>query len=107
MEPFVYFLPSTLSLRKLRQYLPPEPQYQVIHQLRINCKKLRYLMEFFTLLLPPAEIKKLIRSLKMLQDNPGNFNDYSVQQQFLEKTLANDIAGGVKVTWLLPNRLVP
>ena len=69
---------------------------QVIHQLRIHCKKLRYLMEFFTPLFPPAEIKKLIRSLKMLQDNLGNFNDYSVQQQFLEKTLANDIAGGAK-----------
>jgi CHAD domain-containing protein len=69
---------------------------QVIHQLRINCKKLRYLMEFFAPLFPAAEIKKLIRSLKMLQDNLGNFNDYSVQQQFLEMTLANSIAGGAK-----------
>lgn len=71
----------------------PDP---VIHQLRIHCKKLRYLMEFFTPLFPAIEIKKLIRSLKMLQENLGNFNDYSVQQQFLEKTLANDITGGTK-----------
>ncbi len=71
----------------------PDP---VIHQLRIHCKKLRYLMEFFTPLFPLAEIKKLIRSLKLLQDNLGNFNDYSVQQQFLEKMLASDIVSGAK-----------
>lgn len=71
----------------------PDP---VIHQLRIHCKKLRYLMEFFSPLFPSAEIKKLIRSLKLLQDNLGNFNDYSVQQQFLEKILTSDIAGGAK-----------
>lgn len=71
----------------------PDP---VIHQLRIHCKKLRYLMEFFTPLFPVAEIKKLIRSLKLLQDNLGNFNDYSIQQQFLEKMLASESSGGPK-----------
>ncbi len=71
----------------------PDP---IIHQLRIHCKKLRYLMEFFTPLFPPPEIKKLIRSLKTLQDTLGNFNDYSVQQEFLTKMLASDIAGGAK-----------
>jgi CHAD domain-containing protein len=69
---------------------------EVIHQLRIHCKKLRYLMEFFTPLFPPTEMKHLVRSLKTLQDNLGNFNDYSVQQQFLEKILASEIAGGGK-----------
>ncbi len=71
----------------------PDP---IIHQLRIHCKKLRYLMEFFSPLFPLTEIKKLIRSLKMLQDTLGNFNDYSVQQDFLAKMLASDIAGGAK-----------
>lgn len=67
-----------------------------IHQLRIYCKKLRYLMEFFAPLFPSAKIKQLIRALKLLQDNLGNFNDYSVQQQFLEKLLASHIVGGAK-----------
>jgi len=67
-----------------------------IHQLRIHCKKLRYLMEFFTPLFPPAEMKKLIRALKLLQDNLGNFNDYSVQRQFLENLLQSGVAGGAK-----------
>ncbi|HBG19942.1 MAG TPA: hypothetical protein DDY32_11900 [Desulfobulbaceae bacterium] len=58
----------------------PDP---VLHRLRINCKKLRYLMEFFTPLFPAEEIRHLIKSLKVLQDNLGRFNDYSVQQRFL------------------------
>jgi len=55
-----------------------------LHRLRIECKKLRYLLEFFASLFPPAEMKKLIGQLKKLQDNLGEFNDYSVQRQRLE-----------------------
>lgn len=55
----------------------------VVHELRIHCKKLRYLMEFFTPLFDKKQIKTLIKSLKILQDNLGNFNDFSVQQESL------------------------
>lgn len=58
----------------------PDP---VLHRLRIHCKKLRYLMEFFTPLFPEEEMRQLVKALKGLQDNLGRFNDYSVQQQFL------------------------
>ena len=54
-----------------------------IHQLRIDCKKLRYLMEFFASLFPKKKIGKLIRQLKSLQDELGLFNDLSVQQAYL------------------------
>lgn len=54
-----------------------------IHALRIGCKKLRYLMEFFAPLFPEQGMKKLIKPLKQLQDNLGRFNDYSVQQTSL------------------------
>ena len=54
-----------------------------IHQLRIDCKKLRYLMEFFASLFPKKEIGKLIKQLKALQDELGVFNDLSVQQVYL------------------------
>ena len=80
------------SGRALDETTPDEP----IHQLRINCKKLRYLMEFFTPLFPSAKIKLLIRSLKLLQDNLGDFNDYSVQQQYLGKMQAQEGVGGEK-----------
>jgi CHAD domain-containing protein len=55
-----------------------------VHRLRIQCKKLRYLLEFFTPLFPRKAIKQLIKALKRLQDNLGRFNDYVVQQHSLQ-----------------------
>ena len=54
-----------------------------IHELRIECKKLRYMMEFFAELFPKKAIKGLIKTLKKLQTILGDFNDYSVQKEFL------------------------
>ncbi len=59
-----------------------------IHTLRIHCKKLRYLMEFFAPLFPQAEVRSLIKPLKRLQDNLGLFNDYAVQQESLNAFLS-------------------
>ena len=56
---------------------------QDLHSLRIECKKLRYLLEFFRNLYPAAEIDPAIKALKKLQDNLGDFNDYEVQQRAL------------------------
>jgi CHAD domain-containing protein len=64
---------------------------RIVHKLRISCKKLRYLMEFFTPLFPEKEMGTLIRSLKVLQDNLGRFNDYSVQQNFLRRIIQEDL----------------
>jgi CHAD domain-containing protein len=58
-----------------------------MHRLRIECKKLRYLLEFFSSLFPEEEISLLIRQLKKLQDNLGDYNDLSVQQKSLKKYL--------------------
>ncbi len=62
----------------------PDPE---LHRLRIECKKLRYLLEFFTSLFPGVEIKLIIRYLKKLQDNLGDFNDLFVQQERLKNFL--------------------
>ena len=58
-------------------------QDELLHQLRIDCKKLRYLMEFFASLFPKKEMDKLIGQLRVLQDDLGVFNDLSVQQAYL------------------------
>ena len=57
----------------------PETPAEHLHELRKTCKKLRYLMEFFQSLYPPSEIKALIKALKILQDNLGDFQDLEVQ----------------------------
>jgi CHAD domain-containing protein len=56
-----------------------------LHELRKTCKKLRYLLEFFQDLYPPQKIVRLIKSLKILQDNLGEFQDLQVQSAALQK----------------------
>lgn len=59
-----------------------------MHRLRIQCKKLRYSLEFFTSLFPPDDMRIIIGQLKKLQNNLGAFNDLSVQQEMLHQYLA-------------------
>ncbi|WP_171098602.1 CHAD domain-containing protein [Ruegeria sp. HKCCD7255] len=68
------------KLCKLARSITPETPDAQIHELRIRCKKLRYLMEFFAPLFHKSAFKTIIKPLKKLQDNLGNFNDCSVQQ---------------------------
>lgn len=56
---------------------------EALHSLRINCKKLRYTLEFFSSFFPADAMGKTITHLKQLQDNLGDFNDLLVQQQEL------------------------
>ncbi|MBW2412012.1 MAG: CHAD domain-containing protein [Deltaproteobacteria bacterium] len=58
-------------------------QDEKLHALRIECKKLRYLMEFFASLYAPKKIGALIEQLKKLQDNLGDFNDLCIQVEYL------------------------
>ena len=51
--------------------------------MRIQCKKLRYLIEFFGELLPADETEHIEKQLRRLQTSLGLFNDYSVQQRAL------------------------
>lgn len=72
---------------KIAAGINAETEDEEVHQLRIHCKKLRYLMEFFVPVFPKSEFKSLIKPLKRLQDNLGLFNDYSVQQDNLREFL--------------------
>ncbi|QYZ70009.1 CHAD domain-containing protein [Neotabrizicola shimadae] len=65
----------------------PQNGDEEIHDLRIECKKLRYLMEFFGPLFPRDEFRALLRPLKALQDNLGLVNDCAVQQASLQEFL--------------------
>ena len=69
---------------------------EVVHELRIHCKKLRYLMEFSLPLFSKKKVKILIRALKVLQDNLGRFNDYSVQQVSLGMFMSGQAMSGKK-----------
>ncbi len=58
-----------------------------LHRLRILCKHLRYLIEFFSSLFPAKDIAPAVDSLKELQDQLGLYNDCSVQQRQLAEQL--------------------
>ncbi|MFC1664753.1 CHAD domain-containing protein [Pseudomonadota bacterium] len=63
----------------------PETPAEALHDLRKTCKKLRYLMELFQTLYPPKNLKILIKSLKVLQENLGDFQDLDVQAESLRE----------------------
>jgi CHAD domain-containing protein len=74
------------AYRKVRsrgRAIGPQTPAAALHRLRIDCKKLRYLLEFFRSIYEAAEMDPLIKALKSLQDNLGDFNDYSVQNASL------------------------
>jgi CHAD domain-containing protein len=54
-----------------------------LHDLRIQCKKLRYLIQFFANLFSQKKINILVGQLKKLQDVLGDYNDLSVQVNYL------------------------
>lgn len=64
-----------------------------LHRLRIDCKKLRYLLEFFSSLFPGGKMSRLIKQLKKLQDHLGRFQDICVQEEAL-LAFAGAIPGG-------------
>jgi CHAD domain-containing protein len=67
---------------------------ETLHRLRIDCKKLRYLMTFFQSLFPFGALRPLIKELKNLQDNLGDFNDLYVQRAALLGFAAEMMASG-------------
>lgn len=95
-------------VRKKGRRIGEKSPDQDLHDLRIACKKLRYLMEFFRSLFPARPISRLIKELKQLQDCLGDFNDVSVQQEQLlrcaEQMLEQEIAPAP--TFLAMGRIV-
>jgi CHAD domain-containing protein len=71
------------KIRGIADTLGVETPDEAVHALRIECKKLRYLMEFFSELVPGNEADAMEKALRRLQNRLGQFNDYSVQQRSL------------------------
>ncbi len=63
--------------------LSDPPPAEDLHRLRIDAKKLRYLLEFFGGLWPKKATSRLVKELKQFQDILGGSNDMAVQQRHL------------------------
>jgi CHAD domain-containing protein len=68
--------------------LPAVLSDEYLHRLRIECKKLRYVLEFFQSLFNIKPVKSLVKKLRELQDTLGEYNDLRLQQNRL-KTYIN------------------
>jgi CHAD domain-containing protein len=70
-------------IRKEGRHILQNGDEAQMHALRIQCKKLRYLLEFFASLFPPEQLAVLITQLKSLQATLGDINDLRVQEAYL------------------------
>ncbi len=68
--------------------ISPETTDAELHALRIDCKRLRYLLELFASIFPKKTTAQIIKKLKVLQDELGDFVDFSVQRRSLDEKLA-------------------
>ena len=93
-------------MRKRGEGLDEATPAAVVHRLRIDGKKLRYLLEFFSAVLGAAT-PGLVKQLRALQDELGAFNDLAVQQARLEQMARKLHEGGAAgaETLLLAGRL--
>lgn len=82
------------SIRKAGKSITARTPDSVIHELRIECKKLRYLLECFSHLFPADTVHPLARQLSKLQNRLGRYNDTSMQQSYLLKHAASHLQIG-------------
>lgn len=75
------------KVKKLGYKIERDTPNEEIHELRIECKKLRYLLESFNSILPKKSLEYVVRKLRKLQNVLGDFNDFSVQINSLETYL--------------------
>jgi len=70
---------------KAGRLIRPDGPPEALHDLRKDCKKLRYLIEFFRDLYPARPIKQTLRVLKDLLDVLGQFQDREQQADWLRE----------------------
>ncbi len=63
--------------------LAPDAPATAMHRLRIDAKKLRYILEFFASLWNGEETTALVRELKAVQDALGDYHDAWLQRERL------------------------
>lgn len=68
---------------KQGEKIKPESRPGALHTLRKTCKKLRYMDEFFLPYYSNINMNKLIRSLKKLQKNLGQYHDLEIHKTSL------------------------
>ncbi len=74
-----------------------ETPVEVLHEIRLDAKKLRYLIDCTRSLYGAKRVARLVSALKRLQDVLGNYNDAEIQQErlhnYAESLAVEGVAG--------------
>jgi CHAD domain-containing protein len=70
-------------IRKNYTQLDIQSPDETVHTLRIECKKMRYLLESFGRLFSNRDLERINLQLAKLQNRLGRYNDISIQQVYL------------------------
>lgn len=81
------------------------PHPEIIHDLRKEIKKLRYLMEFFVSIYSIKKIQPIIDALKIIQSHLGVYNDTKYQKENLNNYLNKYIQ--MKMKYLIKDNAKP
>jgi len=93
MEPlskYVIFQRFLKIKKRIKKLDPEHDASETLHKLRIEYKKMRYLLETFRYLYKKKEIKKLLKEMKKLQDVLGYFHDSHQQKIIFESLLGTE-----------------
>jgi CHAD domain-containing protein len=101
-------LRANKRLRKHGAEISADAPPSLLHRLRIDGKKLRYLLEFFFDLYEPTVVSRFIEGLKRFQDTLGDFNDTEVQlaliREFREECAPSDADASDLLVELISSR---
>lgn len=75
------------EIEKQASVLDEDSHSDLVHEIRISFKKIRYLLEFYSSLFDKEKISPMLKDMKVLQDSLGDHNDYHVQQLTLESLI--------------------
>ncbi len=99
MEPlskYVIFQRFLRIKKRIKKLDPEHDASKTLHKLRIEYKKMRYLLETFRYLYKKKAIKKLLKEMKELQDVLGYFHDSHQQKMIFEALLETEEDANVR-----------
>jgi CHAD domain-containing protein len=74
---------SFRTIRKFYTRISGQASDATIHRIRIECKKMRYLLESFSDFFPDHDLAGITRQLTQVQNRLGRYNDHSIQRVHL------------------------
>ncbi|MEA3433992.1 MAG: CHAD domain-containing protein [Campylobacterota bacterium] len=90
LSKYVIFQRFLKIKKRIKGLDPKHDASETLHKLRIEYKKMRYLLESFGYLYEKKEIKKLLKEMKKLQNVLGLFHDSHQQKMIFEGLLETE-----------------